>query len=98
MKSVYKKWPDLTAEQKAEAQKMAQSTGYKPDEIPSLLYGMDGETVISLRDPYLPDAVLKARGVVDAKIEDFIDELIAGYGGMLDDDEIRKRVAEKARV
>jgi len=50
MARVYKKWPDLTADQKAEATKMAQFIGYTPDELMSLLYGIVGDTVISFRD------------------------------------------------
>jgi len=40
----------------------------------------------------------RARDMVDAQIDDFIDELIAEFSANLDDDEIRARVAEKARV
>lgn len=38
------------------------------------------------------------RDVVIDRIEKFIDELIADYGEILDDDEIRKLIAEKAKV
>lgn len=40
----------------------------------------------------------KARDVVADKIEDFTDELIAEYGSVLSDDEIRKMIAETSRA
>ena len=53
MSREYKKWPDLTPEQQSEAQKIAQFVGYKPEDLSNLLYGIDGDIVISLRDNFL---------------------------------------------